>query len=148
VARPLPEPVLFLDECLGTSDVAQALRVQGARVEVFLDHFASATLDKDWLPVVGRTGWVVLTKDKWIRRRQVERNALMSNSVAAFVLTSGDLNGADMGRAFASGHPRVRKLLRDFAPSFIASVDSSGRVHLLTNPQRRGGFSRGDTLDR
>jgi hypothetical protein len=70
VARPLPDPVLFLDECLGTKDVAEALRSVGARVEALLDHFESGCPDEQWLPAVakklhseGSSEWVVLTKD-------------------------------------------------------------------------------------
>lgn len=73
MARPLPDPVLFLDECLGTKDVADALRSKGATVEVLLDHFPSGCPDQEWLPAVprvlnlpeeeGLTAWVALTKD-------------------------------------------------------------------------------------
>jgi len=45
LARPLPEPVLFLDECLGSTDVPVALRAKGIRVEMLHDHFDLATLD-------------------------------------------------------------------------------------------------------
>ena len=62
MARPLPEPVLFLDECLGRTDVPDALRANGARVELLHQHFSLSTADEVWLAEVGRRGWVVLTK--------------------------------------------------------------------------------------
>lgn len=42
-------------------------------------------------------GWVVLTKDKQIRRRTLELKALTEAGVAAFVLTAGNLRGEEMG---------------------------------------------------
>ena len=68
VARPLPSPTLFLDECLGARDVAEALRSVGATVEILLDHFDTGTPDEEWLPVIGQREWVLLTKDKLIRK--------------------------------------------------------------------------------
>jgi hypothetical protein len=43
--------------------------------------------DRDWLPVAGRQGWVVLMRDKHVRSRPGERRALRENDVRAFVLT-------------------------------------------------------------
>ena len=137
MARPLPDPVLFLDECLGTGDVAKALREAGVQVELLLDHFATGTPDEEWLPEVGRRGWVLLTKDKWIRRRAVEMRALTNSGVPAFVLSSGDMSGAEMGKAFVQACPRMRKILRDYEPPFVAAVQASGRIRLLTDPARR-----------
>lgn len=139
MTRPLPEPTLFLDECLGTTEVADALRTERIAVECLRDHFASGTEDAVWLPAVGKRGWVVLTKDKWIRRRDMERTALEDARVVAFVLTGGNLNGVEMAHAFLKAYPRMRKLLRDHDPPFIASVTPQGIVSILTGATRRGG---------
>jgi hypothetical protein len=77
LSRPLPDPVLFLDECLGSTDVPAALREAGARVELLRDHYAPGTIDRRWLAEVGRLGWVVLTKDANIRRRRAEISTLI-----------------------------------------------------------------------
>ncbi|MBM4061596.1 MAG: hypothetical protein FJ265_10955 [Planctomycetes bacterium] len=139
MARPLPDPVLFLDECIGTTDVADAFRSIGVKTECLVDHFPSGTKDEVWLPTVGANEWAVLTKDKWIRKRDVERRALEDAKVAAFVLTAGNLNGSEMAAAFVKAHRRIRKTLRDHEPPFIASVTANGDVSMLTDPPRRGG---------
>jgi hypothetical protein len=59
LARPLPEPVLFVDECLGSTDVPAALRAAGIACELLHAHFAPGTSDEEWLSAVGRRGWVV-----------------------------------------------------------------------------------------
>ena len=45
--------------------------------------------DTTWLPVVGHAGLVVLTRDKRIRSRPLERQALLAHNVRACFLTSG-----------------------------------------------------------
>lgn len=40
------------------------------------DPCAQAALDEDWIPQVSAWGWVILTKDKNIRRRAGEREAV------------------------------------------------------------------------
>jgi hypothetical protein len=80
--------------------VAEALRRSGCSVEIHDQHFHQAAKDTDWLPEVGRRGWVVLTKDRQIRTRQNELIALLSAGVAAFVLTAADLSGPEMASAF------------------------------------------------
>lgn len=123
----------------------------GARVEVLLDHFASGCPDVEWLPEVAKrleldprdsTAWVALTKDKWIRRRPAEMAALQRAGVAAFVLSSKELTGAEMGAAFATAHPRMREMLRKYEPPFVAAVDKAGVVTLLTTPERRASIRR------
>jgi hypothetical protein len=142
LARPRPEPVLFVDECLGSTDVPTALHAAGIRVEVLHAHFAAGTADEDWLVEVGRRGWVVLTKDQRIRRRHAEFQALLAANVAAFVLTSGNVTGVTMGQAFVLAYPRMQKMLRDYELPFVAAVDAAGRVKLLTAATKRAAKKR------
>ena len=137
MARPLPEPVLFVDECLGSTDVPSALQAAGIKVELLHAHFAAGTSDEEWLTDVGSRGWVVLTKDQRIRRRQAEFRTLLAANVAAFVLTSGNLTGSAMGQAFVLAYPRIRKMLRDYDLPFVAAVDAAGKTKLLTAATKR-----------
>jgi predicted nuclease of predicted toxin-antitoxin system len=116
---------------LGKKRVALALR--GARVEVHVhdDHFAPDARDVDWLAEVGAKGWVVLTKDRGIRWRSLERTAAMTAGVALFTLTSGNLNGAEMAEIFVKALPAMCRFLAKHSPPFIASVTRRGRVRTL-----------------
>jgi len=134
--RPLPELVLFLDHCLGTSIVASALRAEGIRVEVLSDHFPQYTPDEKWLPIVGERGWIVLTKDQRIRHREVERQALLRGGVGAFVLTAGEISGSQIASAFVAAYPRMRRICRDVPRPFVATISVRGEVRVLP-PARR-----------
>jgi hypothetical protein len=47
------------------------------------------TQDKDWLPVAGENDWVVLKRDKKIRSRRWERDALIAAGLRTFCMTGG-----------------------------------------------------------
>jgi PIN like domain len=111
--------------------VAEALREIGETVEIHDDHFAPDAKDEDWLAEVGKLGWVVLTKDDRIRYRATERMALLSARVRAFVLTSSQLQGAEMAAAFVKALPRIKRLIANHAPPFIGRVSRAGNVALL-----------------
>jgi hypothetical protein len=136
------EPVFFVDRSLGSVDVPAGLRAAGAKVEVHDDHFPHTEADVDWLPVVGKHGWVVLTKDRHIRTRNLELQALMDAGVAAFVLTAGDLTGAEMAEALVKALPRMRRMVAKHLRPFIATVSRSGDVTLKLGGERRGGVKR------
>lgn len=102
------------------------------RVEVHDDHFAPDARDEEWLSVAGQHDWVVLTKDERIRRRPLERDALLAARVRAFVLTARRLSGPEMARAFVRARGAVEDLVRRRrGRAFIASVTRHGRVRLL-----------------
>ncbi len=141
MAQSPERPTFFVDRCLGTVDVPRALRDAGAHVAVHDDHFPQGCQDEEWLRVVGQKGWAVLTKDKWIRRNELERAALESAQVAAFVLSAGDLSGEATGAAFVAALPRMEHILAKWDRPLIARVTQSGNVEVVFG-RRKGGIRR------
>jgi hypothetical protein len=129
----LVEPfTFFVDRSLGSGVVADALQREGERVVVHDDWFRQAnTPDVVWLGEAGKHGWVVLTKDARIRSNALERNALLSSGVAAFMLGRGDLLGVAMARAFIDAMPRMKTALRRWDVPLIAAVSVDGGVSVL-----------------
>lgn len=109
----------------------EALRHAGEKVEVHDNHFAPNAKDADWLSVIGKRGWIVLTKDERIRYRMIEQQAMMRASVAAFILTAGGVSGAEMANIFISALPKIRRFVTKYDRPFIASVTRSGAVMLI-----------------
>jgi hypothetical protein len=104
----LPSPperlIFFVDRSLGRKVIPAALRAAGEEVRIHDEHFPQDAKDEVWLADVGKSGWVVLTKDKHIRYRASEIQALRAANVRAFVLTSrGDLTGAEVSQIFVCG---------------------------------------------
>jgi predicted nuclease of predicted toxin-antitoxin system len=128
-----PEPlVFFVDRSLGRRVVPNALRDAGAQVEVHDDHFPQDAQDQVWLAEAGKRGWAVLTKDKHIRHRALEVNALISAEVRAFVLAArGDLSGAEIGQIFVKARPAMRRLCATASPPFVAHVSRDSSVSVI-----------------
>ena len=128
----LREPfVYFVDRSLGRNVVVEALRAAGETAHAHDDHFEIDAPDTAWLAEVTRRGWVVLTKDKNIRRNEVERTAIVNAGAACFMLGRGGLSGATMGRVFVEALPRVRRVLRRYDAPLGASVNLLGQLRLL-----------------
>lgn len=140
--RPTESPTFFVDRSLGARDVADALRAAGELVEIHDDHFAPDTPDVTWLSIIGRRGWVVLTKDDRIRRHPLELAALESSGVAAFILTAQSVTGADMAKLFVAALPRIHAVLRTRSRPFIATVTAAGQVTVIRGGARRGAVRR------
>lgn len=75
-ASRLKSVTFFIDRSLGKYTVANALRANGANVEIHDDRFPVDAPDVVWLNEIGRFGWIVLSKDERIRRRSHEITAL------------------------------------------------------------------------
>ncbi len=73
----------------------------------------------------------MLTKDKNIRYRAAEIQALRAANVRAFVLTSrGDLTGAEVSQIFVKALPAIKRLCEKIAPPVVALVDRAGNVRV------------------
>ncbi len=125
-----PEVTLFLDRSLGRLTVAEVLRAAGATVAVHDDHFPQDAPDGLWLAEAGRQGWIVLTKDRRIRYRRNELMAAQEAGVRLFVLTAGQLTGAEVGTAFAGALESIYRLAAEEPAPFVARVNRNGVVSL------------------
>jgi PIN like domain len=123
--------VFFIDRSLGSIVVPQALQQAGVHVEIHDSHFADNTPDPDWLSHVGQQGWIVLMKDKHIRSRPHERQALLYAGVRAFVLVAGNIGGREMGESFVKALPAMYALLKQRDTSFIAQITRQGRISTI-----------------
>ncbi len=126
-----PEPfVWFVDRSLGRK-IVNDLRAAGFQIEEHETLFADNAPDDEWLGEAGRRGWVVLTKDKAVRRNALELAAILASQVACFSLANGNLSAVQMAKAFLTARPRMEKALRRFLPPITASVTKTGNVSVL-----------------
>jgi len=107
--------------------VLEKLEIQ---VERHLDHFARGTSDEDWLPFVGKNGWILLTSDGRIRYRSNEKQAVVENNVRMFYFSNNNMSGEQMATAIEEALPEIYKLCAKHAPPFIAAITRTGEVYL------------------
>ena len=123
---------VFLDRCLGTSDVANALQDAGVFVELLDDTpLPQDVSDVVWLRYATERGCLALSKDKNIRHRRNELSAVKRSGARLYVLTSGNLGGDEMGDAFRRAMPRIIKLANEREGPYIAKVFKDGRIALV-----------------
>jgi hypothetical protein len=127
--RLLERTVFFADVCLGRQ-LSQALKDSGWAVKFHLDHFPQDTPDEVWLPVVGDRGWVVLTKDKNIRRKPAERAKIIASKVRLFTLPGGNMTGEEMVERFRSSSARIARFLNNTQAPFVAVVQADNVVNI------------------
>lgn len=93
--------------------------------------FAQDTRDEVWLTRAGQEGWIVLTKDKLIRKRSIERKALLAADVRAFVFTGGNMSGVEMAESIVAAIPRMLRVLETTQAPFIARITGAGAVDVI-----------------
>jgi hypothetical protein len=123
---PLDGTVFFIDRSIGRRVVADALRAAGATVKVHADEFEHDAADADWLLEVGKRGWVVLTQDKRIRFRELERIALRRAGVRAFIVTANNVTGPTLAELLVRRLSEIVHLADSEPAPFIALVSREG----------------------
>lgn len=98
--------------------------------------FKAGMLDEEWLPVVGRNGWIVVSADTRIWRRSVLREVLFRAGVRAFFFTENNTRGETKAEILRKALPEMRVLVRDHAPPFVASLTAEGHAHLIFDKGR------------
>jgi predicted nuclease of predicted toxin-antitoxin system len=128
-----PDLVFFIDECLGTGRVPEALRQAGAMVVSHQSHFErrQGIKDEEWLREIGERGWVVLTKDKNFKRRPLERGAILAGGIRAFFLSATNLSTEQVAQTFVEALPRMRRLCARHAGPFIARITRLAEVDIV-----------------
>jgi hypothetical protein len=111
--------------------IAERLRQRGLQVEIHDAHFPQNAQDEDWIEKVGKSGWIVLTKDDRIRYRPAALAAYRRHKVRVFIFGSGEMKAQEMGEAFVKALPRIHRICRSQTPPFFARISRSGAVSLL-----------------
>jgi predicted nuclease of predicted toxin-antitoxin system len=120
----------FIDRCLGNRHIVEKLRSAGITIEIHDDHFKKDAEDVDWLPEIGKRGWVVLTKDGKIGKNFLERIAVARSQVKMFVLASQNLSGKDMAETFLKAVVPMQEFARKHPEPFIAKIYRDGHIEM------------------
>lgn len=110
--------------------VPDALRAIGEHVELKTDHFPQDAKDEDWVPVVGKRGWIILSADHQIKHNLIELVALLKSNTHSFLLPRGDLTGPEMAHAFVIAMPQMKGIIASVPPPLVATVSPSGNVRV------------------
>jgi PIN like domain len=83
--------------------------------------------DDVWLPIAGAADWVVIHRDKKLRKRAVERRALLNSGVRTFCLTSaGSYTRWETLRLLAHRWPDIDRIAGERNGPYIEAVTWQG----------------------
>ena len=128
--------VYFTDRDLGKR-FPEILAVAGLTVERHHDHFAPDSPDEEWLEVVGKQGWVVITHDQRIRYKPNELAAVIKHSVALLVVI-GHAPYPQLARHFVATVPKIDALLAAHKSPLIAKVYRPSPAEIAANADAPG----------
>ena len=97
-------------------------------VEVHDDHLPQNTPDEDWIALVGRKGWVAITKDKNIRYRAAELGAIRRHSARVIVIRMKNATGPHIAELLVKGRRRIARFAAKTPPPFVAGLYANGTV--------------------
>ena len=118
--------------------LAEALRPHGYRIELHDAHFPQDTTDTAWIRQVAARGWVVLTCDRQIARKEPERSIFSTAPTQTFILYALTQVPRDQRIAVVLDIlPRISRLLAEGTPLGIYRVHTGGKVEhvILPKPQ-------------
>jgi predicted nuclease of predicted toxin-antitoxin system len=106
-------PEYLVDRNIGISVVA-SLRAAGLTVHSLADVYGNdrsqEVTDPEWISLAGRSGFVALTKDKRIRHRPAESEAVLLAKLHLFALVAGNANLRETAAAFLAAERRMAEI--------------------------------------
>ncbi len=128
-----PQPKFFLDRSLGRIAVPSRLRAAGWDLVTLAEHYGTPAdeqiADVQWIHDASTHVWPILMKDKRIRYRRAEIDAVVQHEAQCFVITRGDLTSAEMADRFQASKRPIYEAVNGPGP-YIYAVHSD-RLELL-----------------
>jgi len=90
--------------------------------------------DTQFLPIVGKKGWILITSDDKQRYRARERRDLNHYGVRHFALP-GNLGAIGMAELLVSCKNKIQQFCREHEPPFSASITKQHRIELRMNKE-------------
>jgi hypothetical protein len=130
-AKRLSSAVFYLDESIYSRRLAQAMREAGANVVTPYDGGLAGSTDESWLAVIGHRRWLALLRDQNIRRRPLERRALVAAGVGAFVCTAGEATAEEIAAVVLSLLQKMANVAVSERRPFIFAFGLARRLRQL-----------------
>ena len=91
------------------------------------DLFPRGTEDQAWLQHVRQQGWIVLTRDKRPRYRQLGLGALKAARVRAFVFTGANVGMTQTAERLSRAPVRMKRICASRSGPFVYHVGSGAK---------------------
>jgi len=113
---------------LGRHVLANRLRQSGFVVEVHDDHLPIDSPDEDWIELASRKNWIAVTKDKNIRYRYAEIDAIKRFNACVFVIRAKNTTADDIANMLIKAKNRIERHVKSTSKPFVSGIDRSGKI--------------------
>ena len=124
MSLPEQQPKFFLDRSLGRVAVSALLRADGWDLMTLAEHYGvpedEQVADTQWIQDAAERGWPILMKDKRIRYRPAEIDAVVRHKARCFVITRGDLTSAETADRFLASKDAIFEAATVIGPYIYA----------------------------
>lgn len=134
-----PEKVFLIDESMGAKLAREALRDAGYTTTHVTEHFAPGTADEIWLARAGQERWIVVTRDRKLRKRQNEVAAILEHRVFAVIVAAHGATGQDVAEQLRKYANRIVELASTVRPPAIFTLtrrNGPQRYDIRKRPRR------------
>jgi hypothetical protein len=126
--------LIFIDRSIPKS-VASALKLVRSDVLWLEDRFPHDAKEQDWLSVAGESEWLVIMRDKKVRTRRGERQAIVDNRVGCFIINQGnDPTRWEYLRLLALTLDEMERRFDTTARPFIYTISREGKFNQVLRP--------------
>lgn len=119
--------IFWVDRCLGTRVVPEALRDAGVAICTYADLYPHdpEVPDAAWIPEVTARGWIILTKDSAISRNPEELAALRRAKALYVCLAAKKMTGPQQAACLLHHWRTIEGLVTTRKPPVIVKVTGS-----------------------
>ncbi len=129
----LKDFVFFVDRSSGKGSFVEGLKELGLNIEKHDDHFPQTALDFEWISKCGEMNWVVISRDKNIKKNPLEREALIRAGIATFFFTSGEITNQQKIEFFTASLKQIAKIVINQPRPFVARINRDGTAKIWIN---------------
>jgi len=117
----------FFDANIGRP-LVMGLRGFGEDVLHYSERFDEGVIDEEWLEAVGKEGLFLVTRDKRIFRRPLQRDAWRRHRVGAFVLSGKEMGTWKQVLQLVRAWPTIKRLAEETIRPFAFKFDRHGNL--------------------
>lgn len=125
---PLEGLTFLVDESVGAKILPAVLESLGAQVLTVAATFGQGAPDVEWLTAAGPKGWIVIPRDRMIRKRPLELQALRTAGVRAFAFSGGDQTADAMGELLRLRAVKMANICRSEPAPFLYTITAAGKL--------------------
>ena len=92
------------------------------------DHLPPDAPDEDWISLVARQNWLAITKDKNIRYRSAELDAIRRHSARVIVIRMKNATGPEIAEVLVKAKNRISLFAARTPAPFVAGIYKSGTI--------------------